>query len=68
MTDLTELFSKFAELVAAPDLDARRAELAATVTTLGELLAKQERDLRGLDRRVEQLELGLVYTDRGCGA
>lgn len=68
MTDFNTLFSQFAELLAAPDLNARRAEFASSVAQLGEALAQHERDLRGLDRRVEQLEIGLVYTDRGCGA
>lgn len=59
---------QFAELLTTEDLHQRRTALQGLVTELGAVLMQHDQELRRLNARIEQLELGLVYTDRGCGA
>ncbi len=68
VSDITPLVSSLSDLLTSPDLEARRADLQSTVNKLGDVLERHDALIRNLIARVDQLELGLVYMDRGCGA
>lgn len=68
VSDITPLISRLSDLLTSPDLEARRPDLQTTVGQLGDVLERHDALIRNLIARVDQLELGLVYMDRGCGA